>query len=171
MPMNIDKYTEKSKQIIQLAQNLALASNHQRILPEHLLKELLVDDDHLIIKLIEYCDANYELIIANNQKSLDKIPSIEASNSQMPTLSPELARVFILSEKLANQNNDSFVTIERFLQAILEDDKNQAAAALKLGGLRLIIYAKQLKKFVPAKKLIAPRLKAIIKRLKNTQLI
>ncbi len=150
--MNIEKYTEKSKQIIQLAQNLALANNHQRILPQHLLKELLADDDHLIIKLIEYCDANYELIIAENQKSLDKIPSIESSNSQMPTLSPELAKILILAEKLANQNNDSFVTIERFLQAILEDDKNQAAAALKLGGLNVTNLRKAIEKIRAGKK-------------------
>ncbi len=150
--MNIEKYTEKSKQILQLAQNLALASNHQRILPEHLLKELLADDDHLITKLIEYCDANLELIIAENQKSLDKIPAIEASTSQMPSLAPELAKILILSEKLANQNNDNFVTIERFLQAILEDDKNQAATALKLGGLIVNKLREAIKKIRAGKK-------------------
>lgn len=150
--MNIEKYTEKSKQILQLAQNLALASNHQKILPEHLLKELLAEDDHLIAKLIEYCDANVELIIAENQKTLDKIPTVEASSSQMPSLSPELAKILILSEKLANQNNDSFVTIERFLQAIIEDDKNQAAATLKLGGLTANNLREAIKKIRAGKK-------------------
>ena len=39
--MEMEKYTERSKGFIQSAQNLALRSGHQRLLPEHLLKVLL----------------------------------------------------------------------------------------------------------------------------------
>ena len=42
--MEMEKYTERSKGFIQSAQNLALRSGHQRLLPEHLLKVLLEVD-------------------------------------------------------------------------------------------------------------------------------
>ena len=41
--MDFEKYTERSKGFVQSAQNLALRSGHQRLVPEHLLKVLLED--------------------------------------------------------------------------------------------------------------------------------
>jgi ATP-dependent Clp protease ATP-binding subunit ClpB len=150
--MNIEKYTEKSRQILQLAQNLAVSMNHQRILPEHLLQSLLEDDDNLITKIIEYCNGNLELITAENKRLLAKIPVIEASQSNMPQLSGELAQILILAEKLATQNKDDFVTIDRFLQAILEDEKSGAAKALKLGGLTINSLRSMIQKIRGGKK-------------------
>lgn len=131
--MNIEKYTEKTKSILQSAQTLALGSGHQKFMPEHLLASMLDDSEQMAEKLISLADGNAEIIRAQNQKALDKIPVIEGS--QGLSMGSETARVFLLAEKLASQNKDSYVTLERLLQALLEDDKNEAAAALKLGGV------------------------------------
>ncbi len=133
--MNIERYTEKARQLLQNAQTLALGSGHQKIMPEHLLKSLLDDKDNLAAKLILNCDANVELIRVENDRSLQKLPIVEGSGASGANISQELARTLILAEKLADDNKDQFVTAERFLQAILEDDKNEAAKALKVGGL------------------------------------
>jgi ATP-dependent Clp protease ATP-binding subunit ClpB len=132
--MNIEKYSTKSQQTIQNAQTLALASGHQKITPDHLLSSILSDQDKLAEILIANCDANIELIKAENSVNLKKIPIVEGSNSSL-SISPEIARIFILAEKIAAKKQDQFITIERMLQAILEDDKNDAAKALKVGGL------------------------------------
>ncbi len=50
--MNIEKFTERSKGFIQAAQTIALRENNQRVLPEHLLKALLDDDQGLASNLI-----------------------------------------------------------------------------------------------------------------------
>ena len=52
MPMELEKYTERSKGFVQSAQNLALRSGHQRLTPEHLLKVLLDDKEGLCANLI-----------------------------------------------------------------------------------------------------------------------
>ena len=50
--MELEKYTERSKGFVQAAQNLALRSGHQRLVPEHLLKILLDDKEGLCANLI-----------------------------------------------------------------------------------------------------------------------
>ena len=51
--MQIEKYTDRLKTLVQSAQDLALRSGHQQITPLHVLKELLDDEDRLAANLIE----------------------------------------------------------------------------------------------------------------------
>ncbi|NBV05726.1 MAG: ATP-dependent chaperone ClpB [Proteobacteria bacterium] len=150
--MNIERYTEKARQLLQNSQTLALSLGHQRFLPEHLLNCLLEDSDNLAQKLIINCGGNIALIQAENKSSLNKIPVVEGSGAGTVTTSQELARVLILAEKLADQNNDQFVTLERILQAILEDDKNQGAQALKVGGMNPNLLRQAIEKIRGGKK-------------------
>lgn len=133
--MNLQRYTEKSQNLLQSSQTLALGRGHQKFLPEHLLAVMLEDQTDLTAKLIKLCDGNLDLLKAENQASLNRLPSIEGSGSGNLTMSQELARILISVEKLADQNSDQFITIERILQAILEDEKNEAAKNLKLSGI------------------------------------
>jgi len=133
--MNLERYTEKTQSLLQSSQTIALGQGHQKFLPEHLLSAMLSDQDGLTSKLVNFCDANVEILKAENEQSLKKIPSVEGNGAGNISLSQELARVFTLAEKLADQNSDQFVTVERLLQAILEDEKNEAAKNLKLAGV------------------------------------
>ena len=55
--MDIEKFTERSRGVIQSAQGLALRSGHQRFTPEHVLKILLDDDDGLAANLMSAAGA------------------------------------------------------------------------------------------------------------------
>jgi ATP-dependent Clp protease ATP-binding subunit ClpB len=135
--MNIERYTGKARQILQNSQTFALGSGHQKFLPEHLLRCLLEDSENLAEKLIANCSANIDLIKAESVSALAKIPVVEGSGVSGITASQEIARVLLLAEKLSDQNKDQFVTAERLLQAVLEDEKNEAAKVLKVGGLSI----------------------------------
>ena len=50
--MNFEKFTERARGFVQAAQTIALRENHQRVLPEHLLKALLDDEQGLASNLI-----------------------------------------------------------------------------------------------------------------------
>ena len=150
--MNIERYTEKLRQILQNAQTLALGSYHQKLLPEHLLECMLEDSDHLTAKLITNCSGNVELAVVENKRSLDKISKVEGSGAVSVTASQELARVLLLAEKISDQNKDQFVTLERLLQAILEDDKNEAAKTLKMAGLSVTALRSAIEKIRAGKK-------------------
>ncbi len=133
--MNIQRYTEKAQSILQTAQTLALGSGHQKLMPEHLLHAILNDSDGLAHNLIAASNGNFEIARAQIEASLKKLPSVEGSGAQSLTMSQELARVFLLAEKIADKNKDDFITLERLLQALLEDEKNEAANVLKMAGL------------------------------------
>ena len=51
--MQIEKYSDRLKTLIQSAQTLALRSGHQQLTPLHVLKALLEDEDRLAANLIE----------------------------------------------------------------------------------------------------------------------
>ena len=51
--MNLEKFTERSREFIQSAQVAALAAAHQRILPQHLLKVILEDEQDFAKNLLK----------------------------------------------------------------------------------------------------------------------
>ncbi len=150
--MNIERYTQKAQSLLQASQTLALGSGHQKFLPEHLLSVMLDDQENLVEKLVNFCDANVEILKAEIKKVLSQIPTVEGSGAGNISMSQELARVLILSEKISDQNSDQFVTVERLLQAILEDDKNEAAKSLKLAGLTVASLRSAIQKIRAGKK-------------------
>jgi len=50
--MDLNKFTERAKGFVHNAQSIAIRENHQRLLPEHLLKALIDDDQGLAASLI-----------------------------------------------------------------------------------------------------------------------
>ena len=135
--MNIEKFTEKSQTILSNAQTLALGSSHQKLLPEHLLQAMIDDEDSLIQKIIGLCDGNFEILRAEIIQSLKKISRVDGSGASSISMSQELAKIIMLAEKLAQKNQDQFVSIEILLQAILEEENNQGALALKVAGVTI----------------------------------
>ncbi len=53
--MDLNKFTEKAKSLIQSAQMKALGTGHQVFMPEHLLKVMLEDESGLVQDLIGAC--------------------------------------------------------------------------------------------------------------------
>ncbi len=150
--MNLERYTEKTQSLLQSAQTLALGSGHQKFLPEHLLSAMLSDQDGLTQKLVSFCDGNIEILKAENARILKQIPSVEGSGAGSISMSQELARVLLLAEKISDQNSDQFVTVERILQAILEDEKNEAAKILKIAGVTPSAFRTAIQKIRAGKK-------------------
>ncbi|PIR37424.1 MAG: ATP-dependent chaperone ClpB [Alphaproteobacteria bacterium CG11_big_fil_rev_8_21_14_0_20_39_49] len=115
--MDFNKFTERSRAVVQAAQSSAIAANHQKFTPEHLLKALIEDESGLAGQLIVSCDSDPRDIEAQIEASIDKMPKISGSGSGQIFMAPELARIFEEAQKLAKKSGDQFVTLERLLQA------------------------------------------------------
>jgi len=133
--MNIEKYTEKSRNLIQEAQMIAIENGNQKITPMHLLDAMLKDEDGLTTKLITACNGNPELVRAENDAALVALPSITGDGSEQIYMAQDLARAFMNAEKFAQKKGDDFITVERLLQGIFAEDRSDAVVALKLGGV------------------------------------
>ena len=119
--MNFDKYTDRCKGVIQSAQALALREGHQKFTPEHVLKQLLHDEEGLAANLITAAGGQANKLLEAVEEALAKMSRVEGSGAGQVYLSPELARVFDACEKLAQKAGDSFVTVERLLLALSKD--------------------------------------------------
>ncbi|RZI47799.1 ATP-dependent chaperone ClpB [Rickettsiales endosymbiont of Peranema trichophorum] len=129
--MNLGSFTERAKTVIQQAQTSALASNHQTFTPEHIAYALLQEDDSLIYRLLTSCGAEPSKIQDEVKTALDKLPKISGSGAGQLFMTPETAQVLTESEAIAKKLGDTFVTVERILQALVKVQGTVIASAFK----------------------------------------
>ena len=128
--MNFDIYTERSQGFIQAAQGLAQREGHQRILPIHLLKVLLDDEEGLCAGLIRAAGGVPEQALERTTEELNRLPKIGGSGAGQVFLAPETAQVFDTAEKDAKKAGDSFVTVEFLLLALAQAKETDAGKIL-----------------------------------------
>ena len=132
--MQIEKYTDRLKTLIQAAQSLAQRSGHQQLTPLHILKGLLDDDERLAANLIGAAGGNAAQVQQQVDMELGKLPSVEGGGAGQLYLAPETARLFDEAEKMAQKAGDSFVTVEYMLLAVALSS-GKAADILKQNGI------------------------------------
>ena len=116
--MNFEKFTERARGFVQVAQDLAQRSAHQQLVPEHLLKALLDDEEGLCANLIRAAGGDPEAAERGVDQALDKLPKVEGDGAGQLYLSKETGRILNAAQEVADKAGDSFVTVERLLLAI-----------------------------------------------------
>ncbi|MER8886984.1 ATP-dependent chaperone ClpB [Mesorhizobium sp. M0816] len=132
--MNLEKYSERVRGFIQSAQTMALSGSHQQFTPEHILKVLVDDDEGLAASLIERAGGNVRDVKLGVETALEAMPKVEGGNGQLYLAQP-LAKVFSTAEELAKKASDSFVTVERLLQALAMEKSAKTADILSKAGV------------------------------------
>jgi ATP-dependent Clp protease ATP-binding subunit ClpB len=134
--MNLEKFTERAKGFLQAAQTVAIRLNHQRISPEHVLKALLEDDEGMASGLIQRAGGNARLAQDEVDKALAKIPAVSGGGAQQtPGLDNDAVRVLDQAEQIAQKSGDSFVSVQRLLQALALAQTTPAGQALKAANV------------------------------------
>ncbi|MDX2113161.1 MAG: ATP-dependent chaperone ClpB [Alphaproteobacteria bacterium] len=133
--MNFEKYTEKSRQIIEAAQAAALRLSHQRLTPEHVLAALLDDKDRLADKLIRLSGGNPAIAAEKTEAALSAMPKVQGAGADQLYVTGDMARWFEACEQLAAKAGDSYVTLERMLQALAMATGTAAAKILADSGV------------------------------------
>src|SRR5882762_5097345 len=144
--MQIEKYSDRLKTLIQSAQTLALRGGHQQLTPLHVLKTLLDDEDRLSGNLIEAAGGSATQVAREVDLELAKLPKVEGAGAGQIYLAPETARLFDQAEQLSQKAGDSFVTVEYMLLA-LALASGTAAEILKQAGITAQNLNKALKKY------------------------
>ncbi|WP_316396437.1 ATP-dependent chaperone ClpB [Bradyrhizobium sp. 33ap4] len=133
--MNSEKYTDRARGFIQSAQSLATREGNQQFTPLHVLKVLLDDNEGLAAGLIDRAGGNSRAILHATEAALAKLPKVSGSGAGQVYMAPDTARLFTAAEELAEKAGDSFVTVERLLQALSTDKSSDAAKILAQGGV------------------------------------
>ena len=135
--MNLEKFTDRAKGMLQAAQTVAVRLNHQRIAPEHILKALLEDPEGMAAGLIRSAGGTPELAGREVDSALAKIPAVTgAGASQPPGLDNDAIRLLDQAEQVAQKAGDTFVTVERLLLAMALSASSTAGRALASAGVK-----------------------------------
>ncbi|MEO0347968.1 MAG: Clp protease N-terminal domain-containing protein, partial [Pseudomonadota bacterium] len=114
------------KAVLQQAATLAATHSHGQVTSLHLLSAML-NHGAPIVTLITNCGGITNNISNEVVQKLAKLPKVSGDVAQ--AIEPALTRVLAQAKQLAKQYKDNFVTAERLLEALVEDN-NDAAAIL-----------------------------------------
>ena len=129
--MDLNKFTERAKGFVQNAQSVAIRENHQRLLPEHLLKALIDDDQGLAANLISNSEGNIDEIALFLDSLLEK--QVKVKGNVQPFADPSFLKVLDQAETLAQKSGDQFVATERLLTALAMIKSGAKEALLSAG--------------------------------------
>jgi ATP-dependent Clp protease ATP-binding subunit ClpB len=115
--MDFSKFTIKSQEAIQMAQQIATGKEQQSIEPVHILKGILEVDENVTPYLLKKMDINPSIFELTVDKIIDSLPSSTGTSLH---LSQQANRVLLKAVNLLSSFNDEFVSIEHLLLAMLD---------------------------------------------------
>ncbi len=135
--MDLSKFTERARGFIQAAQTIAIRENHQRILPEHILKALLDDDQGFASNLITRSGGDAKSVRDHVATTLSKLPKVEGVAQAY--IDNQTVKVIGEAEDIAKKAGDQFVPAERILTAlaIVKSGANDALSAGRVSAQSL----------------------------------
>jgi ATP-dependent Clp protease ATP-binding subunit ClpB len=131
--MRMDRLTSKFQMALADAQSLAVGRDHQFIEPVHVMVALLDQQGGGLRHLLDKAGANVNRLRSRLGEALDRLPTVQGTPGEVH-LSRDLDRLLNVTDKLAQQRGDQYVSSELFALAGLED-KGALGEALREAGV------------------------------------
>jgi len=119
--MDMNRITQKVREALASAQSLAARLNHQEIDGEHVLAELLVQENGLAPRLLERMDIQPQAIASRIQDVLKKRPKVTGQAAGGVYMTQRLNQLFIRAEDEAKALNDEYISVEHLLLAFIAE--------------------------------------------------
>ncbi|OKY76184.1 MAG: ATP-dependent chaperone ClpB [Desulfobulbaceae bacterium DB1] len=133
--MQFDKFTVKSQEALQAAQNLASQKGHQEMVPEHLLAVLLRQPEGVIVPVLQKIGANPAQLAAEVDKVLEKLPQVSGAGFGQVYASQRMRLLLDQSFKEASAMHDEYVSQEHLFLCIISESGAKGAEVLKANGV------------------------------------
>jgi ATP-dependent Clp protease ATP-binding subunit ClpB len=132
--MNINKYTEKAREAVAAAIELAQQGNNPQLEPEHLLVALVEQRDGVVPELLRKMNVDPGLIARSARDLLSRIP--QAYGGSQPGMSPRLKLVTDQAQAEADRLKDEYVSTEHLFVAVADETgRSPGAQLLKQHGI------------------------------------
>ncbi len=117
--MDVSKFTIKSQEALQSAQNIAIRYNHQEVDGEHLFLALLEQEEGLVPKIIEKIGAPVAQIKERAIQELEKKPRVSGPGTEAGKIyiTQRLNRLLLNAQNEAKNLKDEYVSVEHLLLA------------------------------------------------------
>ena len=135
--MNAQKFTQKSLEAIQEANNLAL-SNNMQIEQEHLLYALLTIDQSLIAQLIKKMGKDPQALAQAVKQEIDRMPGVTGSGREAGKIyvAQDVDTVLAKAENIADSMKDEYVSVEHLMLSLMENPNRNLKEIFKLFDIR-----------------------------------
>jgi len=130
----MDKLTSRFQAALADAQSLAVGRDHQVMEPVHVLAALLDQADGGTRPLLAKAGANISKLRQDVDAALAKLPQVQGRPGDVH-VSNDLSRLLNVTDKLAQQRGDQFISSELFILAAF-DDRAILAKLLKDAGVQ-----------------------------------
>ena len=136
--MNAQKFTQKSLEAIQEANNLALSNNNMQIEQEHLLYALLTIDQSLIAQLIKKMGKDPQALTQAVKQEIDKMPGVTGSGREAGKIyvAQDVDTVLAKAENIADSMKDEYVSVEHIMLSLMENPNHNLKEIFKLFDIR-----------------------------------
>ena len=130
--MDIQKFTQKSLEAIQKAQEIAIQNQNPQIEQEHILLALIDDENGLVKELLSKMQVSKELkneikkIIENKPKIISK-----TNQNENIYISQELEQALVEAEKIAQKMKDEYISVEHIMLGIINKPSREVLNLLK----------------------------------------
>src|SRR5499427_1566946 len=132
--MNINKYTEKAREAVASAVELARHANNPQLEPEHLLVALVEQREGIVPNLLRKMNADPAAVARGARELLGKLPS--AYGGAEPGMSPRFKLVTDQAQAEADRLKDDFVSTEHLFVALADESgRSPSAQLLKQNGV------------------------------------
>jgi len=119
--MRMDKLTSKFQLALQDAQSLALGRDHQFIEPIHLMVALLDQEGGSTRGLLTKADVNANQLRSKLGEAMERLPTVSGGDAGSVHVSNDLNKLLNVTDKIAQQRKDQYISSELFIVAALED--------------------------------------------------
>ena len=131
--MRIDKLTNQFQKAVADAQSIAVGRDHPAIEPVHLMTALLDQDNGSANPLLVQAGVNVAQLRTDLAAALDQLPTIQSPTGEV-SISQELNKLLNLTDKLAQQRKDQFISSELFI-LVAAADTSMLGKILKKAGV------------------------------------
>ena len=125
--MNAQKFTQKSLEALQSAQNLAIEYQNVQIEQQHLVYTLLTQENGLIGQLLKKMEIDLSAMLPAVRAEIEKLSRMSGPGREEGKIyiSQEVDRALVEAEKTAERMKDDYVSVEHVMLALL-DSPNSA---------------------------------------------
>ena len=140
--MKIEQFTEKARQAVSEANELAKQYNNSQIEVEHLLSSLLSQEGGVVQQVIQKVGGNPVITQRQVTEDIERLP--RAYGGSEPSISPRLRKLLEAAWKEMSNFHDEYLSVEHMLLAMFDIGDGSAQRILKAAGLTRDVVLKAL---------------------------
>ena len=135
--MNAQKFTQKSLEAIQEAQNLTVEHQNMQLEQEHLLAALLTQEQGLVPELLLKMGIPAEQVEAAALRAVDGLPRVSGSGREAGKIyvSEDLDKTLTAAERKAESMKDEYVSVEHLFLCLIEQANDTLSRLFRQYGI------------------------------------